>query len=207
MARHNLEGLKFNRLTVRKYLRNRGIHPIWECVCECGNITQVAATKLKSGSTKSCGCLKTEVLQARGLESRRKYPREYEIWKTMRQRCSNPNNPKHANYGLRGIEVCSEWDTFDTFVKEMGEAPSEKHSIGRIDNDKGYFAENCRWENAYQQANNTRKNKHLTFAGKTLTYSQWEREIGVGQGTVKSRIYRGWSVEKALGKTLTATAV
>lgn len=207
MARQNLENKKYGKLTVIKYLENKGIHPMWECFCECGNKTIVASTQLKTGHTKSCGCLRKELGSKRALKERKDFPHEYQMWKTMRQRCLNKNNPKYPSYGGRGISVSPRWDSFKSFIEDMGAMPKDKSSIGRIDNNKWYEPTNCRWEDSYEQANNTRRNVFLTFKDKTLTVSQWEREIGVAQGTIKSRIYRGWSIERALGKTLWANAV
>lgn len=85
--------------------------------------------------------------------------REYGIWKGMLARCTNPENKSWVHYGGRGITVCEEWHTFKNFIQSMGFAPSPRHSIDRIDNDKGYFPENCRWALASVQALNKRQRR------------------------------------------------
>ena len=175
-----------------------GQHPKWNCLCECGNKAVVTSTKLVSGSTKSCGCLRHTSQNFRKSNEKSLYPYEYITWKGMRQRCSNPNNPKFSNYGGRGIFVDSRWDSFKNFIEDMKACPSSQYSLGRINNDKGYSRENCRWETSEQQMNNTTRNIFVSFAGKRHTVSQWERIMGTANGTIKSRLYRGWSIKDAM---------
>lgn len=84
---------------------------------------------------------------------------EYRTWFHMRERCNDPNYPRYADYGGRGIKVCARWAKFENFFADMGRRPSPKHSIDRIDNDGDYEPSNCRWATAAQQMSNQRRQR------------------------------------------------
>src|SRR5262249_18282820 len=112
--------------------------------------------------------------------------------------CTNKKCVDYPNYGGRGIMVCDRWHTFDNFLADMGEKPAAK-SIDRIDNNKGYSPENCRWATLIEQANNKRSNVRLTFNGRTQSIKQWAMETGIPYKTLYYRIrYSSWPVEEAL---------
>jgi len=127
----------------------------------------------------------------------------YGIWCKLRERCENPKNPSYPSYGGRGIFVCSRWSEFKNFLADMGERPTPKHSLDRINNDGPYSPENCRWVGtAREQRSNCRDNRFLTHRGLKLTVSEWARRVGVDVDTLLFRLNSGWAIEDALTRPL-----
>lgn len=128
----------------------------------------------------------------------RSYDPIYNVWQRMIARCYGRYSDSFANYGGRGITVCERWrNSFEAFLVDMGERP-EGTQLDRIDNEKGYSPENCRWATIKQQNRNRRGNRFLTLNGRTLTVAGWAEELGLRVGNVYSRLSRGKSVEEAL---------
>ena len=163
----DITGKKFTRLTAIKKVgvhQTRNCH-VWEFVCDCGNTVTACKIDVSIGKTKSCGCLAKELFTKRntkhGNSRRTKISSEYRAWIGMLRRCSNnPTNKDKKNYLERGITVCIEWvESFETFLNNVGEKPCDgkRWSLGRVDNNKGYYPDNCRWETSIQQARNRRK--------------------------------------------------
>lgn len=195
----DLTNQKFNRLTVLQRDKNKWNRVMWKCRCDCGNIIFVNTYALKSGSAKSCGCYKSEILGNAMRKHKLSNTRIYNIWKGMRKRCNNPNSSSYYLYGGRGIKVCEEWDKFLPFYYwSMQNGYAENLSIDRINYDGNYEPSNCRWVDSEQQNNNTRQNVFITYNGKTLTLSQWAKYVGLTYSCLKARLYNGWSIEKAL---------
>lgn len=195
---HNHAGARFGRWVVVSRAPNKGMRTAWFCKCDCGTETSVFTSHLVSGRSVSCGCYKSEVtsqaLKTHGLTD----SDEHRIWCLMKSRCNNTANPSYPDYGGRGITVCDKWNDFVNFYSDMGPRPSKQHSIGRIENDKGYSPDNCRWETPKQQANNTRRNKYYTIEGTRRTLSEICEANGLNYGTVKWRLRNGWTVEESL---------
>lgn len=195
----DLTDMKFGRLTVRE-LAGRGHQRIllWRCDCECGRSTIVPTADLKA-STRSCGCLVGDTNRAKKTIHGLGHTREYRIWGLMIERCSNPNNVGWATYGGKGVRVCDRWlNSVEAFYADMGPRPTPKHSIDRIDSGGNYEPGNCRWADNFEQANNTSRNRFLTHGDLTLTFSQWDRRLGLCRGTVGRRIRLGWPTVDAL---------
>lgn len=162
------------------------------CRCACGVERQVQAIGLLSGRSKSCGCLAGE---AHGMS---KTP-EYRAWRSMKDRCYNPNLEAYKDYGGRGIRVCDSWfQSFLSFYRDMGSRPVD-HSLERNDVNGDYTPDNCRWATRDEQASNTRKNRWIEYGGETKTITQWGREFNLYPQTIGSRLKRGLSVEQAFG--------
>ena len=128
--------------------------------------------------------------------------RLYATWQNMKNRCYYEGFIEFDRYGGRGIEVCQEWrDNFVPFYEwAMASGYAEGLTLDRIDNDGNYCPENCRWLTKKAQQNNRSNNRYLTYNGKTQSVAQWAEELGVCAKTIRTRISRGWSIEKALLK-------
>lgn len=123
---------------------------------------------------------------------------EYKAWENMLSRCRNPKMTEYANYGGRGIVVCSRWHQFVAFLADMGTRPSSDYSLDRIDVNGHYEPGNCRWATRQQQANNTRTNRIVTFNGCLYTLAQLSRLTGVAQYSLTRRLNAGLTVEQAV---------
>lgn len=198
-------GDRFGRLTVSgpKFSRKPGkwIRYYAPCTCDCGTEKDVLVGSLKRGSTTSCGCLRREIHTTHGEGDTGKN-RLYAVWVSMKQRCTNPKHPQWAGYGGRGIAVCEAWSadypTFRTWSQENGY--TDGLTLDRIDNDKGYSPENCRWVTRLVNNNNTRTNHRIEAFGEEQTLAQWSRDprCRVGRITLLTRIRRGWDAERAI---------
>ena len=158
----DLTGQRFERLRVLHRLPpvpNQRVK--WLCVCECGTETAVSSTHLRSGHTKSCGCMRNDL--APGYKHGMAGTPTFKTWVSMFARCTNPKNPNYKKYGGRGIRISPEWYQFDGFLRDMGERPSLKHTIERIDVNKGYEKSNCVWtDDASMQAFNQNRKSNNT---------------------------------------------
>lgn len=155
---------KFNRLRPVERVDNIMRGKAFLCKCDCGNTTIVPLASLKNNRIKSCGCLNSEIQSKFMKEYNNKHGKsntaEYRVWIGMKNRCNNPNSTGYENYGGRGIKVCQRWnDSFENFIEDMGERPKESYQIDRINNDKGYSPDNCRWVNRSVNTLNKRHKK------------------------------------------------
>lgn len=157
MRKNNLTGKRFGRLVVTSQAekhrdKNGDARVMWHCVCDCGSTSIIIGGSLVSGNTTSCGCFIREKRTTHRLTG----SSIYRTYNAMLQRCCNPNNESYKNYGWRGITVCERWiQSFENFYEDMGESPEGK-SLDRINNEKGYSKENCRWATITEQALNRR---------------------------------------------------
>ena len=116
----------------------------------------------------------------------------------MRNRCNGELNPKNEAWRGRGIRVCERWESFENFLADMGERPTIKHSLDRIDNDGNYEPGNCRWATRKEQALNRRSTDWIDYKGETLCLLDWARRTGIPARVIWSRIYEfGWPLEQA----------
>ncbi len=177
-------------LTNQRFGKLVALHPcgkdakagiIWKCNCDCGVETTAMARQLKAGSKKSCGCLRFEA-SGRPLKHGMKGAPEWISWQAMRQRCRH----RHS-YKKRGLKVCKRWESFERFYEDMGARPKGR-TLGRINNNKGYFPSNCRWETPKQQARN-RIDSVVLDNGMNL--AEFCEKTGVNRERIKSYLQRG----------------
>jgi len=191
----DLSGQKFNRLTAikRDGRDNQGGY-FWLCQCDCGNTAHIRTYCLTGGVTGSCGCIVKEMKTTHGMSN----IDTYSSWKSMKRRCYTVSNKSYKNYGARGITVCDRWrDSFQNFFDDMGYRPN-KMSIERIDNDKGYSKENCKWATYAEQNRNRRGNRKITHNGVTMIATDWSLKLGGADNLVSKRLFRGWSEERSV---------
>lgn len=132
---------------------------------------------------------------------------EHIAWKAMKQRCYNKNFYQYYDYGGRGIKVCDKWlYNFQAFFNDMGYKPSLKHSLDRIDNNKDYSPDNCKWSTKVEQMNNTRDNIIITYKGKTQSLKMWSEETKINYNTLYTRIKRKWPLEKVFTREVSRWA-
>lgn len=165
-----------------------------KAVCVCGTEKWVEERSVRRGLVVSCGRC------ANKTHGGSKTP-EYAVWRSMLARCTNPNHKAYANYGGRGITVCAEWLVFDNFFRDMGAQPFRGASIDRIDNNSGYYRENCRWTNATTQARNRRTNRVICIDGVTRPVAEWAAISGVRHNTICYRLSNGWRPKDAVFTT------
>jgi hypothetical protein len=192
-------GERFERLVAIEWFKlpNRPDR-IWKCRCDCGNLTTERAAKLIGGEKKSCGCLMRErrkgsAWRKDGTIHGQSKSLAYSSWCHMKARCNNPNHESYPHYGGRGIVVCERWaNSFAAFFEDMGDRPSRKHEIDRIDNDGNYEPGNCQWATRRQQSRNKRTNVFVNVDGDVRCVTDWANGLGVRGDTVKHRLSRGW---------------
>lgn len=199
MRTPDIVGKKFNRLLVLGLYSN-GRRTEASVRCDCGKELTVAAYKVRSGHTRSCGCLKIEELITRRKTHGLSSSPGYDAWALMIRRCTNPRSDAYPNYGGRGIRVCERWLSFDNFLADMGERPPGKTLDRYPDNNGNYEPSNCRWATSMEQNNNTRRNRLIEYNGRCQTIGAWATELGVHRNTLTARIERGEPLQHAMSQ-------
>ena len=196
----DMTGRVCGKLTVIEQAdRNTLGQALWRCVCECGNECVTTGVYLRSGHTKSCGCLCADKLRDIRTTHGDSTARLYRIWKDILRRCEDPRRRGYVDYGGRGIKICDEWKSYEAFKEwALSNGYNDALSIDRINNDEGYCPSNCQWTDDVTQANNKRSNRLITIEDKTMTMAQWSRETGISYGALQRRISSGWDPADAV---------
>jgi len=169
--------------------------PYWKVRCDCGKEIEKRWPSIRDGIR--CGWCKPI---KHGHARRGNFSPEYSSWAAMVQRCTNPANQDFKDYLGRGITVCQRWrDNYEDFFADMGSKPTRKHEIERVDNNLGYYAENCIWATRQQQTRNKRNTLYVTWNGKLTPLIKVCEEAGFSYTAIKQRINKlGWDEELAL---------
>lgn len=186
MQKRNLIGLKINFLYIIEF--NEEMEK-YKCLCDCGNIHYIRKRDLIYNRIKSCGCLAKKTTIQRCTTHNKSHIRVYDIWCNMKRRCKDDpiKNKDYADYIGRGITVCERWDKFENFYEDMGD-PGPKMELDRINNDLGYYKENCRWATRSQQMRNTRMVKLYNFNGELLHLKEISKIVNISYNALKQRI-------------------
>lgn len=212
LRRKNITGQRFNMLVALETTRvSPSGQAYWRFRCDCGGEKEIRASHAKSGQIKSCGCSSGALIGAshtkHGYWKGNVSAPEYSAWCLARTRCHNPNNQAFKDYGARGISMCDRWRVgedgksgFECFIADMGDRPTPRHSLDRVENDKGYSPDNCRWATRIEQMRNTRGLRFVEYGGRTMCVSEAIEAAGsvIEIDRVVKRLNRGWSVQDAV---------
>lgn len=196
----DLTNKKFGRLLVVSRDGHLGASIAWKCLCDCGKEKRVSTSNLNSGATSSCGCIRKQRLgkdNPRTTHGLSNTP-TYISWQCMKSRCNNQNHKHYKHYGGKGISYDKAWESFASFLADMGEKP-KGFTLDRIDNSKSYSKENCRWASRADQAKNTSTVRNISFNGKTMCMLDWSKELKIPYDQIKNKYHKGLSAAQILG--------
>lgn len=189
----DLTGSRFGKVVVLNRAEDRGRQPYWRCRCDCGVVKDIRGAHLKAGKISSCGCGRGNFVHGMA------HSRLWAVWKAMKQRCSNPNTTAFHRYGGRGITYTQEWETFPEFSKwAVAHGYADHLELDRIDNDGDYVPENCRFISHRENSRKTGSVTMIEFEGEALPLFLLAERYGLERNTLKTRLRRGWSVQRAL---------
>lgn len=203
----DLTGAVFGDLTIKTFVDiDAQGDSRWLGICVCGTGKIFRSRHLKSGATKSCGCLNRKLAgdRARTHGESQKTP-EYYTWESVKSRCLCKASGGFKKYGAKGITICARWlqgedglSGYECFLKDMGRKPAPGYTIERKNVRGNYAPDNCRWATLQEQAVNRTNNKYITYEGEVLCLAQWSRKVGIDARVLSDRIASGWPVKEAL---------
>lgn len=198
MRKINLIGKRYGRLIVlSETSRSRFRQRRFICRCDCGGKATVKLGCLRTGYTKSCGCLRREQAKLNGRKHGLSLGKEYWTWRAMKSRCQNPHNASFKHYGGRGIKVCKRWMKFENFFEDMGNPPA-RMTIERKNNNGNYCPSNCKWATYSEQARNRSNNRIIRHKGQSRIATEWSEILGISLDTIWGRIQSGYPDSKLL---------
>lgn len=199
----NLVGKKFGNLTVVKLIpnnceRNCVRTNIWLCKCYCGKELEVKGSDLTQRRITSCGCDKEEKREHLSLIKQEK--KLYQVYRSMRDRCNNPNHNDYKRYGGRGIKVCEEWNNRYGFIAfyewAIKNGYKDNLSLDRINNDGNYEPDNCRWATKKEQSQNTSTNVYAEYKGQQKVLQEWARVLNLNRNSIYYHYKKGRTIEE-----------
>ncbi len=192
----DIAGRRYNSLTAVS-LDHVNRHAFWLFRCDCGTEKVINGNLVRRGTTKSCGCKRSQLIGSATRRHGMSHTPTHKSWLAMLNRATCPNATGHERYFDAGIGVCDRWRTFENFLADMGERPAGT-SLDRIDNAAGYEPSNCRWATNTTQSHNRRVTRWLEHDGQKWPIAHWARIVGLCEGTLRDRIKHGWPVARAL---------
>lgn len=214
MNQYITTGQKFNRLTaIKRVFSTDKRNSLWLFKCDCGNTKIMVGNNVKRGLSKSCGCLHRDIMHTmitHGYIQKNKQgknnPRFYAIWSGLRNRCQNVKSRSYSNYGAKGIKVEPKWNAFENFYSDMFESyiiacnahGENQVSIDRIDNNKGYSKENCRWASRTMQARNKSSNAVYLLENKKMCVAEIIEKYQINKSKFYRRLKKGISIDNII---------
>lgn len=194
------DGTVFGGLTLLHELPDRDSAGNYQglFLCACGASKAIRLSRVTSNTTKSCGCLIVSVLRDRVTSHGQSLTREFRIWQNMKYRCETITAKDYKDYGAKGISVDPDWQSYENFIRDMGFAPSNNHTLDRKDNLAGYSKSNCRWATYEEQMNNRSNSVKFLFRGESLSRPQIARKVGMKAVTLIHRLKSGMDLETAV---------
>lgn len=201
------DGERFGRLTTasstHKLSGSGRRRAAWVCRCDCGGEIVVESGNLRSGNTRWCrscsSAHKSQHKRKHGHAAKNARSRAYKIWCGVKDRTQRADHLRFSDYGGRGIDMCPEWAAdFTKFLQDMGEPPTQEHTLERVDNGKGYWPGNCVWATPVEQGANKRNNVVIEAFGEKHILAEWARKTGLKSGTIAARLAKGWLPESAV---------
>ena len=195
----DLTGQVFGRYKVISFYARTPVR--WNCICLCGNKRVVRSGNLKAGISKSCGCLSREKIIKYNTKHNlcNKHPL-YGVWKNIKQRCLNPNNPRFDYYGGRGVSICNQWvqDFISFYTWSLANGWEDGLQIDRIDNNGNYGPSNCRFTTNQINSTNRRDSHNIKVYNQTLNRSEIARKFNIPYGKLRHRLGKGQDVHQIL---------
>lgn len=198
----DMTNMRFERLTVierapDRVQENGRRRIMWHCKCDCGNEVNVSGEDLRSGHTRSCGCIHSEQLADRNRTHDHSQDRLYKVWNGIKKRCYNINSKDYKNYGGRGISVCEQWkfdyNVFREWAYNNGYDENAKHgqcTLDRIDVNGNYCPENCRWVDNKRQQRNKQNTLYLEYDGKLMTFADFCDNVPINRQVLYEAIFK-----------------
>lgn len=202
---------RFGRLTVEREAAPHKSYRKARCRCDCGTVVDVFTFSLTGGKTQSCGCLHSERARIRTAavgKANRKHGKtgtpEYQALRAAIDRCERKESHAYNRYGGRGITVCDRWrHSFEAFYADMGPKPSKRHTLERVNNERGYDPSNCEWRLWEPQNRNRRNTVMVEWRGMTVPLSKIAARAKIDYGNLHRRVFKlGWDLERAIRQPL-----